>query len=332
MASLQDDAGSMEMRDLASRITRDWPAGRTIANTAQLTAVGLGPQVLKAARAWGLLFRIRHGVYLQMAHWQQQTPWEQDLLRLRAHALATHGNACYSHLSAARLLGLQVWNAGREIHVNSPSSLSSTSKIRGVTVHRRTMAPEQLLRIRRRYMGVVCLTSLEHTIVDCARTVPFVTAVIIGDSGLHQGAKVDTMLALLDALKGHRGVAAARKVIAALDIGSESAGETRTRLLIAGMDIPAPEYQVRMLVRGNTYRLDGAWRDIKLALEFDGKTKYFDFKPTEEAIYEERLRERELMEEGWSFIRVVWEDLANPELLRRRIKAAMDNARRRMVD
>ncbi|POH72912.1 hypothetical protein CVS27_13685 [Arthrobacter glacialis] len=329
---MQGDAGFMETRDLASRITRDWPAGKTIAATDQLTAAGLGPRVLNAARASGLLFRIRHGVYIRLVEWQQKTPWEQDMLRLRAHALATHGNACYSHLSAARLLGLRVWNAGREIHVSSPSSLSSTSKVRGVTVHRRTVSPEQLMRIRRRHMGIVRLTSLEQTIVDCARTSPFVTAVIIGDSGLHQGAKIEAMLALLDTLAGHRGVAAARKVIDALDSGSESAGETRTRLFIAGMDIPAPEYQVRLIVRGNAYRVDGAWRDIKLALEFDGKTKYFDFKPTDEAIYEERLRERELMEAGWSFIRVVWADLANPELLRRRIKAAMLNAQRRMVD
>ncbi|WP_170835441.1 type IV toxin-antitoxin system AbiEi family antitoxin domain-containing protein [Arthrobacter alpinus] len=322
----------METRDLANRITRDWPAGKTIANTAQLTAAGLGPQVLKAARSCGLLFRIRHGVYIRMVEWQQRTPWEQDMLMLRAHALATHSNACYSHLSAARLLGLRVWNAGREIHVSSPSSLSATSKVRGVTVHRRTVAPEQLMRIRHRHMGMVRLTSLEQTIVDCARTAPFVTAVIIGDSGLHQGARLDAMLALLGTLAGHRGVAAARKVIAALDIGSESAGETRTRLLISGMDIPAPEYQVRIIVRGNAYRVDGAWWDIKLALEFDGKTKYFDFKPTEEVIYEERLRERELMEAGWSFIRVVWADLADPELLRRRIKSAMANAQRRMID
>jgi len=95
------------------------------------------------------------------------------------------------------------------------------------------------------------------------------------------------------------------------------------------MDIPAPEYQVRLFVRGNEYRVDGTWRDIMLALEFDGKSKYFDFKPTDEAIFQERLRERELMEARWNFIRVVWDDLANPELLRRRIKAAIANAQRR---
>lgn len=321
----------METRDLADRIARDWPDGNAIATTAQLIEAGLGPRVLNAATACGLLFHLRHGAYVRMEEWQQKTSWEQDMFRLRAHALATHGSACYSHLSAARLLGLRVWNAGTAIHVTSPSSLSSTSKVRGVTVHRRTVPPERLIRIRHRHLGSVQLTSLEQTIVDCARTAGFVTAVIIGDSGLHQGARIESMLQLLGGLAGHRGVARARKVIAALDIGSESAGETRTRLAIAGMDIPAPEYQVRLMVHGNAYRVDGAWRDIKLALEFDGKTKYFDYKPTDEAIYEERLRERELMEAGWSFVRVVWADLANPGLLCRRIEAAMENARRRMA-
>jgi len=66
---------------------------------------------------------------------------------------------------------------------------------------------------------------LEQTIVDCARTVPFVPDVIIGDSGLHKGAKMDTILKLLDGNKGGRGVAAARKVIGTLDDRSESAGK-----------------------------------------------------------------------------------------------------------
>ena len=64
-------------------------------------------------------------------------------------------------------------------------------------------------------------------------------------------------------------------------------------------------------------------------MEFDGKTKYFNYKRTDEAIYEERQRERELMEEGWMFIRVEWRDLGKPELLKRRILAAIAAARGR---
>ncbi|MCQ9164800.1 hypothetical protein [Arthrobacter sp. STN4] len=149
------------------------------------------------------------------------------------------------------------------------------------------------------------------------------------DAGLHRGASLPALGELLEAIPGRRGVCAARRVIDSLNKSSESAGETRLRLMVGDMDIPQPEYQVPLHAAGNNYRVDGAWRDIKLALEFDGKSKYFAYKRTDEAIYEERRRERELMEDGRSFIRIEWKDLGNPALLQRRIVAAMQAARRR---
>ena len=57
-----------------------------------------------------------------------------------------------------------------------------------------------------------------------------------------------------------------------------------------------------------------------MALEFDGKTKYFDYRPTGEVLFAERRREKALMEQGWTFIRIEWKDLFNEE--RRRIDAS----------
>ncbi len=291
---------------------------------------GLGPQVLSAGVKHGLLHRVRHGVYIKMAVWRDQFPSERDMLRLTAHFNATGGTSLYSHASAARLWGLYVWGAGPTIHVTAPSSLSSTSAVDGVTVHRRALAQVLHNLFNHRRLGAARMTSLEQTIVDCARNELFVTAVIIGDSGLHHGADLGVMHHLLDALPGRRGVRAARRVLAALNPASESAGETRMRLEITEMDIVQPEYQVWLEAAGNRYRVDGAWPDIKLALEFDGKTKYFAYRRTEEVIYEERQRERELMEAGWTFLRLEWKDLNNPDLLRKRIIASMEMARRRM--
>lgn len=319
----------MDIRVLAARLDRDWPAGLTSATTAELTRSGLGPRRLTMGVQCGLLFRLRHGVYIRRSDWENQYPSQKDMLRLLAHCQATKATALYSHLSAARLWGLHIWNGSPEIHVNAKSALAGDSAVPGVRVHRRTLAPELRRRITHGKCGRVRVTSLEQTIVDCARTEAFATAVIIGDSGLHRGASLDVMLQLLDGMAGHRGVRAARKVVAAMNKGSESAGETRLRLVVADMEIPQPEYQVCLQASGNNYRVDGAWRDIKLALEFDGKTKYFNYKRTDEAIYEERQRERELMEEGWMFIRVEWRDLGKPELLKRRIRAAIAAARGR---
>ena len=64
-----------------------------------------------------------------------------------------------------------------------------------------------------------------------------------------------------------------------------------------------------MSSRAGRHRLDFAWKEEKVALEFDGKIKYFDYSPTAEVLFEERRREKALVEEGWRFVRVEWKDL-----------------------
>jgi very-short-patch-repair endonuclease len=61
----------------------------------------------------------------------------------------------------------------------------------------------------------------------------------------------------------------------------------------------------------------------KVALEFDGKTKYFDYRPTAEVLFEERRREKALAEEGWRFIRVEWDHLFREEEFRNRLLRAL---------
>ena len=40
-----------------------------------------------------------------------------------------------------------------------------------------------------------------------------------------------------------------------------------------------PEPQVEVVTRAGRHRFDFAWKEEKVALEFDGKTKYFDYSP-----------------------------------------------------
>ncbi|MDP9693081.1 UNVERIFIED_ORG: hypothetical protein J2X79_000618 [Arthrobacter globiformis] len=62
----------------------------------------------------------------------------------------------------------------------------------------------------------------------------------------------------------------------------------------------------------------------KVALEFDGKTKYFDFRPTGEVVFEERRREKVLMEQGWIFVRVEWKDLFREQEFKYRLLRALE--------
>lgn len=100
-------------------------------------------------------------------------------------------------------------------------------------------------------------------------------------------------------------------------------GETLTRELILRCRIKPPELQLEVLSRAGRHRLDFAWKEEKVALEFDGKTKYFDYKPTAEVLFEERRREKALTEEGWSFVRVEWKDLFREQEFKSRLLRAL---------
>ena len=304
-------------------LAKVWPWNTYVATTAQLVNVGLGDRAITAAIKRGHMLRLRKGAYVRADYWLSCSPWRRDKLRLVAHIITAGGMPVYSHFSAALLHGLYVWNVGYRVHVTATSSTSGSSSPKDVVRHREVLDPIELRKVRIRSGQVVAVTSLERTVIDCACFGAFEQAVIIGDSALRKGARLAAMAARVESMPGRRGVRKARRVLRALDARSESAGETRTRLVIAQMDIPMPSLQVELVVDGHVYRPDFLWEDQRLIVEFDGDTKYFDYRPAAEVLVDERKRERRLMEAGWKFVRFEWKDLANPEGMKRRILAAI---------
>ena len=131
------------------------------------------------------------------------------------------------------------------------------------------------------------------------------------------------MFERLKGMVGYRGVINARQVVELADPRSESVAESRARLLFHQENIPAPVPQWKVMTPLGQRYLDFAWPEEMVAAEFDGMVKYFGGKPTDRALYEERLRERHLMELGWRFVRLTWSDLDRPGEVRRRITAAL---------
>ena len=313
----------MDTQNLGAQVVRCWPAGADIATTAELEEAGIGDRMLTRAVQRGLLLRLRRGAYIQAAVWHALKPWEQSRLRLLAHILTTPGTHSYSHFSAARLHRLDVWNCGEKIHLTSSRTPSGSSVARDVAHHHLPLEASDVTSFTLKNQMQVSATTLERTVVDCARFGGFAQAVVIGDHALRKGAKLDTMVAMVANLGGARGVKKARKVLSALNGRSESAGESRTRIFLASLRIPQPVLQLRIRVGQGEYRADFAWPELKLILEFDGKYKYFDFRPTAEVLMDERRRENLLIERGWRFIRIEWADLGRVEQLRQRIFAAV---------
>jgi hypothetical protein len=172
-------------------------------------------------------------------------------------------------------------------------------------------------------VGGLPTTTLERTLLDCGMMLPYRQALILMDNGLRLGADRAILDAGAAGLDGRRGIRNLRRVLSAADPRSESPGETLARDLIVRLRIPVPEPQVEVMTRHGRYRLDFAWKQKKVALEFDGKAKYFDYRPTEQVLYEERQREKDLTANGWTVIRIEWKDLFQEMEFRNRLIQAL---------
>lgn len=290
--------------------------------TGQLHEKGLNSRAIKVLVKHKKLVRLRYGCYIRGELWDKQpaTIRSKQLIQAHAHGTLTtsSGDFVYSHTSAARLHGLFLWNVDDVIHILlrvRPSSERLGKDVRG---HTRPYTEADVVSI-----GRLRVTTLERTVVDCAMMLSYQHALVLMDHALRLGADPALMEAIAEGLPGRRGIRNLRMALINADPRSESAGETLTRELISRLNLPMPELQVAVNSRAGRYRLDFAWKQKKVALEFDGKVKYFDYKPTAEVLFQERQRENALTEEGWKFVRVKWRDLFREQEFKTRIVTAL---------
>lgn len=321
----------METSKLAALMASRWPAENVdgVATTGMLAAAGITGKALTAALDERLVIRLHKGAYMPCVVWTALKPWERESAVLTAHVLASHSQGVYSHSSAARLLGLATWGCGSTIHVTHGFAPGVSGRNRYVKVHQQRYAPEQTSMLRRGPLRVP-VTNPAQTVLDCGRLFSLEQSVVIGDSALRKGLDADLLRGQLAASTIKRGAARARTMLEHLDGLSESAGESRTRIFLVVSRLPMPALQVEIPTRHGLHRVDFAWRAFRLILEFDGWGKYFNYRPTAEAVAQERQREKDLMELGWTFIRITWQDLNEPVALEARIRGALAAAGARL--
>ncbi|SDM89560.1 Transcriptional regulator, AbiEi antitoxin, Type IV TA system [Nocardioides szechwanensis] len=110
----------------------------------------------------------------------------------------------------------------------------------------------------------------------------------------------------------------------------ESIGESRFFFCCfqQGLPAPQPQYPIRDAAGRVVFRVDFAWPDLGLFVEFDGKIKYEKLlkegERASDVVLRERDRERKICElTGWRCIRVTWADLANSTRLAATIRAEL---------
>jgi very-short-patch-repair endonuclease len=298
------------------------PATGDLWRTEQLLDLGYGARAISSLLGSGALVRLRHGCYLRGSVWNAQSSRVRSRQLIYGHAHSTlttsTGTFVYSHTSAARLHRLYLWDVDDVIHLLQRVRPSNERHGRDVRCHTRSFGEDDVT-----VVGGLRTTSLERTVADCAMLLSYRKGLIIMDHALRLGADAVRIQAMADDLDGRRGVRTFRRVLETADPRSESAGETLTRELILRLRIKAPEPQLEVSSRAGRHRLDFAWKGRKAALEFDGKTKYFDYKPTAEVVFQERRREKALAEAGWRFLRIEWKDLFNEVEFKYRVLQAL---------
>ncbi|TKJ18674.1 hypothetical protein [Blastococcus sp. CCUG 61487] len=234
---------------------------------------------------------------------------------LRARAVLNHlvPGAVAAGRTAAVLWGVDLAGPDDDVECILPPG-SRARSIAGTRPSRRRLHRDDVVRRQ----GLLA-TSGVRTAIDLARTRPLDAAVIAVDRFLQPGtALLDDVRASASALAG-RDCRHVRDVVGLTDGLAGSPQETRVRLLLHRSDLPAPVAQYVIRVDGRfVARVDFAWPDLRLALEYDGA---WHGEPGQFARDRDRLNR--LTEAGWVVVFVTAADLHHPAGLLERIRSAL---------
>ena len=92
----------------------------------------------------------------------------------------------------------------------------------------------------------------------------------------------------------------------------------------------ALQFEIRSETGLLVARTDFAWEADRLVGEFDGRITYGRLlRPGQDpgaAVFEEKLREDAIRDEGWNVVRWGWTDLRRPDRLAARVRRARERA------
>lgn len=152
------------------------------------------------------------------------------------------------------------------------------------------------------------ITVLSRTLADLACSLDRLPAVWMLDDAFRRGlSSGDAVARAVCRWRGGADCAAAVKRLTEADGVAESILETAGRLAIldAGLPLPVPQYKVYTPSGRLIARLDGAYPNLKLGLEFDGQATHGSAR----AVLHDRERQNALLALGWTVLRFTWWDV-----------------------
>ncbi|MGS0687673.1 hypothetical protein ACVBEQ_21360 [Nakamurella sp. GG22] len=252
------------------------------------------------------------------------TAVQRHLVAMHAVRSRFAGDQIFSHVSAAVIHQLPVpVTAAGAVHVtrNPPARAH-----RGPLIHAHAAALAEGDMVERNGWRV---TSVDRTVADLTRVLPFEDGVVVADAALHRQLTTKAQLAEQLKVAGRMpGGLAASRAIGFADGLSESVGESRSRVMIHRAGLPEPELQVEVRAADGRFlaRGDFGYRQHRVLGEFDGKVEYgpaIAGSDPAEALFREELREDAVRDAGWAVVRWVWADLDHPAAVIERLQRAL---------
>src|SRR4051794_9693502 len=230
-----------------------------------------GPFTRKRAFAAGLNDRMLQG-----------SPWHQVFTRVWAHSDLPDGrelrldaarqlippSGVLCGLTAAWVLGVDVRRLDDlDVHVGFPKG-KRIRKRPGVAVCQETLDPSDIAQ-----RNGVALTSPLRTTFDCLRWLRHPEGLVVADALTHaELVDVAELAAYFAGKRRLRNLRIGERLVELIEPSTESPMETRTRCLLidAGLPRPEPQHVVRDRLGKFVGRLDLAYPDRRLGIEYDG--------------------------------------------------------------
>lgn len=283
-------------------------------------AAGVSPKMLRTLTSSGDLVRIRQGTYAtrSAADWAKDDPVRNHVLSVIAVRTWVGRDAVASYHSAAVLHRLDLLESppSETVTVTLPADRHwKRPASAGVTFHSADLPPEHVTRLYN-----LPVTTAARTVVDLARTLPFVDAVVVADSALHaERAAKPELRQILDSCVSWPGVRQARRVVSFADERAGSALESAARVVFDESGLDPPELQVTIHLPAHAFLVDFFWRSHRVIVEADGLAKY----AADKDLIAQFQRDRLLRDAGYKVVHFTWRELfKTPELVIARIRQA----------
>ncbi len=289
-------------------------------------AAGYSDRALANMVRDGVLARTRRGAYVAGPVWQALDVEGRHSVRARAVLRQAKADAVLSHTTGLLEYDVPIWDLDlNEVHVTRLDGKIGRQEA-GIRQHAGTIEPGDV--IHRNGVAVMSPTRLGLEVTTVADVEHSLVAV---NHLLHEGHT--TLEALADryrTMSQWPNTLITDLVLRLANPKIESVGESRTFHLcyINRLPMPEPQYEIKDAAGRIVARVDFAWPELGVFLEFDGKVKYEkllkDGERASDVVVREKKREAMICRlTGWTCVRITWADLDHPERTAELIREAL---------